>query len=231
MCGGSGMAVLAEHLVGRAEELGALELALAEVEDGKAAALELVGEPGIGKSRLISELIARADERAQLVLSGRASELERDLPFGVFVDAIDEYLGGLEPRRRDALDEELRVALAPIFPSLSGFVAESSGAPQHERYRSHRAVRELLERLTATQPVVLVLDDVHWADAASTELLGFLLRRPPDAGVLIVVALRPAQAPERLTAALEPARRAGTLVGIELAPLTRAEAGQLLCPP
>src|SRR4051812_30015969 len=195
------MAVLAEHLVGRADELGELDRALVEVEQGRPVALELVGEPGIGKSRLVSELIARANARAQLVLSGRASELERDLPFGVFVDAIDEYLRGLEPRRHDALDEEIRSALAPIFPSLSRFVAAGSVAPQHERYRSHRAVRELLERLTATQAVVLVLDDVHWADAASMELLRFLLRPPPAAGGLLVVALPPRAAPGTRTGA------------------------------
>ena len=70
-------------------------------------------------------------------------------------------------------------------------------ALQHERYRSHRAVRALLERLAATKPLVLVLDDFHWADSASVELLGALLRRPPAAPVLIAVARRPAT-PERL---------------------------------
>ena len=222
------VAVLAEHLVGRAAELGEIDRALAELERGRPAALELVGEPGIGKSRLIDELIARADARGHLVLAGSASELERDLPFGVFVDAIDEYLQGLEPRRREALDDEIRSALAPVFPSLSRFAAAGEGAHQHERYRSHRAVRELLERLTATTPLVLVLDDIHWADPASVDLLGSLLRRLPDAAVLIVLAARPRQEPERLSPALEPARRTGTLVRIELEVLTRGEAGELL---
>ena len=75
---------------------------------------------------------------------------------------------------------------------------------------------------------MLVLDDIHWADPASVELLGSLLRSPPDAAVLIVVAIRPRQAPERLSAALERARRAGTLTRLELGALTRAEAAELL---
>ena len=99
---------------------------------------------------------------------------------------------------------------------------------QHERYRSHRAVRELLERLTATEPLVLVLDDVHWADSASVELLGALLRRPPDAAVLIALAVRPRQMPERVAAALERAHRVGTLVRVELGALTRGEAREFL---
>ena len=57
----------------------------------------LVGEPGIGKTRLLAELAARADAERQLVLSGSASELERDLPFSVFVDALDEYVRGIDP--------------------------------------------------------------------------------------------------------------------------------------
>ena len=222
------MAVLAEQLVGRADELGEFDRALSELDRGRPAALELAGGPGIGKSRLLAELISRADARGHLVLSGTAAELERDLPFWVFVDAIDEYLQSLEPRRRDALDDEIRSALALVFPSQARFAASPEGDRQHERYRSHRAARDLLERLTATNPLVLVLDDIHWADPASVELLSSLLRSPPDAAVLVVIAIRPRQAPERLSAALERARRAGTLTRLELRTLTALEVRQLL---
>ena len=221
------MAVLAKQLVGRADELGEFDRALSELDRGRPAALELAGGPGIGKSRLLAELISRADARGHLVLSGTASELERDLPFWVFVDAIDEYLQSLEPRRRDALDAEIRSALALVFPSQARFAA-SPKSDTHERYRSHRAARDLLERLTATNPLVLVLDDIHWADPASVELLGSLLRSPPDAAVLVVVAIRPRQAPERLSAALERARRTGTLTRLELGTLTALEVRELL---
>jgi predicted ATPase len=125
-----------------------------------------VGEPGIGKTRLLTELAARADARGHLVLGGSASELERDLPFWVFVDALDEYVQSLEPHRLAALDDDVRTELALIFPSLARFAGARGPVFQHERYRSHRAVRELLERLTASKPLALVLDDVHWADGA-----------------------------------------------------------------
>ena len=86
-----------------------------------------------------------------------------------------------------------------VLPSLSALAAGRTVALQHERHRSHRAVRALLEHLAQSKPLVLVLDDFHWADAASVELLlGALLRRPPGAAVLIAVALRPRQTPERL---------------------------------
>jgi DNA-binding CsgD family transcriptional regulator len=222
------MAVLGQQLVGRADELEEVERALAALDRGRPATLELVGEPGIGKSRLLAELGSLATERGHLVLSGTGSELERDLPFWVFVDALDDYLQTLEPRRLDALGDETRGSLAVVFPSLAQFAVSGEGALHHARYRSHRAVRDLLERLTATVPLVLVLDDIHWADSASVELLSSLLRNPPDASVLVAVAIRPRQAPERLAAALERARRSGTITRVELGALTPLEARELL---
>jgi ATP/maltotriose-dependent transcriptional regulator MalT len=219
---------IGEHLVGRAETCDVFDDALAELSSGRSDALALVGEPGIGKTRLLKELAARANGRGQLVLYGSASELERDLPFWVFVDALDEYVQGLEPRRLEALEDDVRTELAHVLPSLSRFGAAGGAAFPHERYRSHRAVRELLERLTATKPLVLVLDDLHWADSASVELLGALLRQPPAAAVLVALAVRPRQAPERLAAALERAHRAGTLLRVEVGALTRGETRELL---
>ena len=140
-----------------------------------------MGEPGIGKTRLLAELAARAEARGQLVLTGSASELERDLPFWVFVDALDEYAEGLDPRRLEQLDETARTELAHVFPSLSALGNGGGVALQDERYRTHRAVRDLLETLAAGKPLVLILDDLHWADSGTIELLGALLRRLPSA--------------------------------------------------
>src|SRR5438093_1582424 len=222
------MPLLAEHLVGRADELGSLDQVLAELDRGHSGAIELVGEPGIGKTRLLAELAVRAEKQGQLVLTGSASELERDLPFSVFVDALDEFVRGLEQSRLAALDDDVRTELAHVFPALTALATEREVALQHERYRSHRAVRELLEQLASRQPLVLVLDDLHWADSASVELLGALLRRPPAAAVLLALAVRPRQVPERLSAALERAHRAETLTRIELGALSPEEARTLL---
>ncbi len=222
------MALLAEHLVGRADELASLEQVLGELDRGRSGAIALIGEPGIGKTRLLTELAARAEERGQLVLAGSAAELEQDLPFSVFVDAVGEYVQGLDPTHFDALDDDVRTELAHVFPALSKLASGRAAALQHERYRSHRAIRELLEQLATRKPLVLVLDDFHWADSASAELLGALLRRPPAEAVLIALAVRPRQMPGRLAAALERAQRAATLTRIELAPLSRAETRDFL---
>lgn len=222
------MSVLADMLVGRAEELGSLEHALDELDRGRSGAIELVGEPGIGKTRLLRELAARAEQRGHLVLSGSAAELERDLPFSVFVDALDDYLEGLDAGWLAGLAPDVQAELAHVFPSLSAFAGTGELALQHERYRSHRAVRALIERLAKVKPLVLLLDDVHWTDSASVELLGALLRRPPAGAVLLALALRPRQLQPRLAAALERAHRAESLTRIELAPLSSDQARELL---
>src|SRR6266536_3710299 len=222
------MALVAEHLVGRVDELGSIERLLDGLDQGRASAIELAGEPGIGKTRLLREVAVRAARRGQLVLAGSVSELERELPFSVFVDALDDYLQSLDPKRLAFLDDDVQAELGHVFPSLSALGGGREVALQHERYRSHRAVRELLERLAAPRPLLLVLDDVHWADSASVELLGALLRRPPATAVLIALAVRPRQTPERLSAALERAHREGVLTRIELGALSLPQARAFL---
>jgi len=220
--------VLAEHLVGRADELGSIDEVLAGLRRGRPGAIELAGEPGIGKTRLLRELAARAEASGLLALSGSATELERDLPFSVFVDALDDYLAGLPPATLAALDDEVLAELAHVFPSLSALAPAREVAPRHERYRSHRAVRDLLGQLAADRPLVLLLDDFHWADPASVELFGALLRRPPATAVLLALAVRPRQMPERLAAALERAHREGWLSRIVLGALSLAEMREFL---
>ena len=123
------MGVATAPLVGRAEELALLDGALAELTRGEWKAVELVGEPGIGKTRLLSELATRAGRRDQLVLSGSASEVEGDLPFWVFVNALDDYVRGLDPRLLDLLDAGVRTQLGNVFPSLSSVADQRRCTP------------------------------------------------------------------------------------------------------
>jgi ATP/maltotriose-dependent transcriptional regulator MalT len=216
------------HFVGRTAELGAIDSVLDELDAGRPAALAIVGEPGIGKTRLLAELAARADERRHLVLTGTASELDRDVPFWVFVDALDEYVRSLDPMLFAPLGDEALAELAQVVPGLPGSVAAPSQAGTQERYRIHRAVTLLLERLAAYRPLVLVLDDLHWADSGSFELVIALLRRLPAAPVLIALAMRPRQVPEQVAAALERSLRREALTRIDLGALTLSEAEELL---
>jgi DNA-binding CsgD family transcriptional regulator len=215
-------------VVGRAHELTEIELALDRVASGASWALELRGEAGIGKSYLLAEACRRAERRGFLVLDGRAAEFEQDMPFGVIVDALNDHVGRLGPAVLRALDTETLGELAWILPSLSGLESQRAAAPGGgQRYRVHYAIRALLERLAKSQPVVLALDDVHWADAASAEVLAHVLRRFRGP-LLVALAFR--RAPRRLVAALEARARVGLGRRLEVPPLSRDEAGVLLGP-
>jgi ATP/maltotriose-dependent transcriptional regulator MalT len=213
-------------LVGRAREIAELDEALDRLAAGEPWFVQIVGEPGIGKSRLLAELCRRGEARGYLVLEGRAAEFERDIPFGLVVDALNDYLGSLEPAMLRALDEDVLRELASTFPSLPRQEADAeSRAEGTDRYRLHYAIRSVLERLAKRQPTVLALDDVHWADAASVEVLTHLVRRFRGP-LLMAVAYR--HAPARLLAALEGTARAGLGSELELTPLSPQEAQGLI---
>ncbi|HEX8868689.1 MAG TPA: AAA family ATPase, partial [Lentzea sp.] len=209
------------ELPGRAREVGVLRSALAA--DG-ARCVVVTGEPGIGKSRLLAELMTLATGRT--VLSARAAEFESHIPFGVFVAALDDHLARLEPDALARLGPERLGLLATIFPAIPADAP--TDLVDAERYRLHRAVRAVLELLAEPSGLVLVLDDLHWADEGSVELLGFLLRHPPRARFLLTPASRPRQTSSRLWHALSRAAADGVAELLELAPLDRAEADLLL---
>jgi len=190
------------ELVGRGAELAGLGAALDRTLRAQPTAVALVGEPGIGKTSLLTELGRMADARGMLVLAGGASEFESDMPFWLFVDALDEYVRGLPPARLAALDADVHAELGHVLPSWSA-PSDHPRSPADQRYRTHTAMRSLLELLAGPAPLVLLLDDLHWADSGSVELLCALLRRPPTAPVLIGMAFRPRQVPPRLAAALD----------------------------
>ena len=188
--------------VGREPELNRLDAALETLATGSQACVAVEGDPGIGKTRLLFELGARAEQAGSLVLTGSATEFERELPFGPWVDALDAYVAAQELDLEDRWETDLALEIGEIIPSLRRPDRRPRKAAPDERYRAHRAVRALLELLARDRSLVLVLDDVHWADGASIELLGALLRREADAPVLFALAFRPGQAPDRLRAAL-----------------------------
>ncbi|MEE6261558.1 ATP-binding protein [Plantactinospora sonchi] len=197
-------------LVGRDDELARMVGLLDESSQPRI--LTLDGEPGIGKSRLLAELVKTAGARGRTVLSGRATEFERSLPYGVVLDA----LAGVPDQRA-----ELQALLDAVAGRDLDPVADGPAAAV-ERHRRHRRLCELLTALARPARLLLVFDDVQWADDASVEFFGYLLRHPPGNGVLVVFAFRSDQCPDRLAdglAHLTPAPtrvRLGPLSGPDL---------------
>jgi DNA-binding CsgD family transcriptional regulator/tetratricopeptide (TPR) repeat protein len=180
------MAQAGARVVGRRFELDSIDGVLADVTAGSFRTVAIRGEPGVGKTLLLGELAERATRHGLVVNRGRATEFERCVPFGIFIDAFDRLAAtGQAPA-------ELEVLTAPT----AGRLAEL------DRYRLFRGVRRLLEWQAGRVGAVLVLDDLHWADPASLELTEYLLRRPPSGPLLVAVAHRVAQPPPGLADAL-----------------------------
>jgi DNA-binding CsgD family transcriptional regulator len=212
-------------LIGRTREL---STALVALGSGGPALVAVCGEPGIGKTRLLTEIAAHGDGRDALVLTGRAAEFEQDLPFALWIDALDDYLRSLEGDGLAAIaDQDVIDELATVLPGLRSRAGREE-ALVGERHRVHAAMRVLLEGLARRQDVLLLLDDLHWADDASIDLVASLLRRPPAAAVGLVLAMRPRQASLRLAAAIERATRDTGLRRLDLAPFDRATSDLLL---
>lgn len=218
-----------EQLLGRDAEIGALRSALADAIDGHRRLVVVSGEAGIGKTRLLEELTIEANAANCLTLTGRAAEFEADVPFAVLIDAVDGFLRTLDPQDIDRLWVDRLGALAAVFPALQG-LGPAVDVPVNagERFRVHRAVGDLIERLAARRPVLIVLDDLQWADAASLELAAHLAQRPPDGAVLIAFGVRSGATPERTRRPLASIESADEVLSISLPPLGRSALAQLV---
>ncbi|MBW3653162.1 MAG: AAA family ATPase [Actinobacteria bacterium] len=214
-----------KQLLGRDLELAMLKDELAAVRAGATRAIGVFGEPGIGKTALLHELGASAAAAGLLVLAGRAAEHERDLAFGLAVDALDDHVSTLHPRLLEPLGAVREAELAAVLPAVAQRVRAAEPASGAERFRYHRALRALLELLARERPLVLLLDDVHWADDASLELILHLIRRPPRSSHLLLFAGRRVGPALRLLDAL---RVAPGAEHVELRPLSDAAAAELL---
>ena len=175
-------------LIGRAEPLAELSRAVDAACRGIGGCVFVIGEAGIGKSRLVAEAALAAHAGAR-VLQARAYESERNLPFGLWVDALRS--GGANSCLETAshLDPVCRRELARLVPELASH-KDDTYADNAEARRLFDAVLYFVLRLADQAPVVIVLEDLHWADEASVRLLAFVVRRIASTRILIIATLR-----------------------------------------
>jgi DNA-binding CsgD family transcriptional regulator/tetratricopeptide (TPR) repeat protein len=214
--------------VGRAAELAALRELVPRGEDDGRRVVLVGGEPGSGKSRLVRELALEAARDGVLVLYGACDAVVRT-PYGPFVEALDHLARTVAP-------DELRAALGttggeltrllPDLPArIAGLPAPVSADPDTERHRLHTAVADLLTAVSRRRPVLLVLEDGHWADTPTLLLLRYLARAAGDARLLLLATFRDAEAdvPQTLSEALADLRRGDGIVRMRLAALSGAD--------
>jgi DNA-binding SARP family transcriptional activator len=214
-------------LFGREVEIDRLRQALAGARGGHGHVACVIGEAGVGKTRLVSTLAAEALALGCRVLIGHGHESDAILPFGPWVDACrsgqvsddEELLGALHPRWRAELTRLLPEAAREALPPAS-----DSALSLFE------SVVQLVEKLAARQPLVIVLEDLHWADEMSLRLLTFVSRRVQAWPVLLIVTARGDELGEATMAqrTVDEMGRAPHAVPIALSPLSRTETGLLV---
>ena len=207
--------------VGRAAELEALRSLMPRAEGEGRRVVLVGGEPGSGKSRLVREFATTAADDGALVLYGACDAVVRT-PYGPFVEALDHLTRVLDPNELSAALGATGGELTRLLPELAVRVADLPAPveadPDTERHRLHTAVNDLLTSVGRERPVLLVLEDGHWADAPTLLLLRHLARAAGSARVLLLCTFRDTQAdvPAMLSETLADLRRSDDVVRLRL---------------
>ncbi len=176
-------------LVGRTGELAELELLL-ESDNGRASVVFVRGESGVGKTRLVSELIERASGRSWTIAKGRAYPVEAGTPYAIFSDAWLPVLKGMDASTLTVLTRGGEPELRYLFPGLGSGPADlgeaASSEPEEFRTRLMWNFAEFLKRYASRTPLLCVLEDLQWADESSLELIHFLARQTQGAPILFL---------------------------------------------
>ncbi|UJA20564.1 AAA family ATPase [Thermoleophilia bacterium SCSIO 60948] len=211
--------------IGRAEELGELDAGLDAAERGEAGVTVLAGDSGVGKTRLIGEVERRAAERGFRVLEGECVDLGSDqLPYAPLAAALRPLVRSADPVLGE-LPDSARAELAAIAPGLAGGTRPGPGDGQAAQLRLFEAVLTLLSRIGEQQPVLLVIEDTHWADRSTRGFAVFLSRALRDERVHAILSLRSDELGRRhpLRPALAQIERAQLTRRIDLRPFDREE--------
>jgi len=193
------------RFVGRDRELDHLDRALEQAGRGHGQVVALVGEPGVGKSRLVEECLDAPGTQGWVVLESRALSYGQATPYLPVIDLLKGYCGidasDDPPRRREkvlgtvlGLDAALEPILPPLLALLDVPVDEADWPrldPAQRRQRTLEALKRLLLRASQRQPLLVVFEDLHWIDAETQALLDSLVESLPAASVLLLVNYRP----------------------------------------
>jgi class 3 adenylate cyclase/tetratricopeptide (TPR) repeat protein len=183
-------------MVGRDSELTRLVARVAEAANGHGGLVLVSGEPGMGKSRMVEEVAERARGDGVVVLAGRAFESDWAPPYALFAEALAEHIAEAEPQ---ALLEDLGPSAAPLAQllpairhTLPGVPEPAAVQPDEERFRLIDAAAQFLVARSRRAPVLLVLDDLHWADRGSVAMLRHVARTATRHRVLLLGTYREA---------------------------------------
>lgn len=218
------------RLAGRRDHLDALDAHYRSASGGRGCIVLVTGEPGIGKSRLVREFAAELDRsRGAEVVTGRCYDHRTPAPFGPFQDVLQELIGRHGPEAVRGRAGAHAADLARLAPEL-GDAPPAAGEPPYERRRIFEGIRRVLGAAAPGRCSVAVLEDLHWSDPATLDLLQYLARAVEDSAVLVLATCRTAgdRPPALLAPLLEQLRRARRHHELRLAPLRPDELSQML---
>jgi len=225
--------VASSTFVGRDREMGELNKALEASLAGQGRLVMLVGEPGIGKTRTAQELASRAESRGAQVLWGRCYEEEGAPPYWPWVQPLRAWV---ERSNAHTLQSQMRAGaanIAEIVPELrdklTGLNPPPALEPESARFRLFDSIATFFKNASRSQPIVLVLDDLHWADRSSLLLLEFVAHEIADSSLLLIGTYRDVEVTRRhpLSQSLGTLIREQTFQSLELKGLNQQEVGQL----
>ncbi|MFQ5897882.1 MAG: AAA family ATPase [Candidatus Methylomirabilia bacterium] len=216
-------------LIGREPELARLRESLEEAWRGSGQTVAVLGEAGIGKSRLVEALAAAAVQGGGRVLLGRAYETGQVLPFGPWAEALRTGLGSPWREELEGLSPVWRAELARLLPELGESGVQMATAAE-DYLRLFEAAVRLMRHLAARKPLLLILEDLHWADEMSLRLLSFLGRRGLTWRLLVVATAREEELADAplLRHVLVELTREQRLVHLTLSPLSQPETANLV---
>ncbi len=204
---GQTAALLEGQLYGRAQELGLLQQRWSQAAAGSGQSILLTGEPGIGKSRLVQELIRQARATPNTTLESRCVPEGRNSALSPMVDLLERQLGisrDWTPEQTSSALEDFLLrydfVLAEAMPLFLGLLSVKGGAdrypplgfsPQRVKELTLDALASLFFEMAQKQPLLLLVEDLHWADPTTLELLSLLVKDLPSASICLVLTARP----------------------------------------
>ncbi len=190
--------------VGRDAELALLESLLRQVESGRGQVVGVVGEPGIGKSRLLAEFRRRAGKGRIIWVEGQCLSYGGAIPYSLALDLLRSHCGIIETDSAEAIAQKVRAGLrgagmdaeqdSPVLLHLLGLKDVSLPAlpsPEAIKVKSFEVLKQLCREGSRRRPLVLALEDLHWVDTISEELLGALAKEVSAACILLLATYRP----------------------------------------
>jgi class 3 adenylate cyclase len=224
--------------VGHAAELAQLESCFDQLDTGLAQVVSIVGDAGIGKSRLVHEFKRRLVGRELELLEARCSSITRSVPYAPWVSMLKRWFeigpGDLENSACDKIGKRLRALGGKLdqgyedlcwMLSLPGESKPHEDAESPQKHRGFDAVARLIEHTARRVPVVMIIEDLHWLDDASREVLEKAVARTDSARVMIVTTHRPDHRPNWQSNAAFTQLRLRPLNAADSAEIVRARAG------